>query len=320
MLKKHGICAERCRNVIIFVIILVLVLKMVSWLMVCSENAINPLDNKSGYAITHEQKDRIEVAVMGDSNVQCSVDPSSIWKDYGISSYVWGGANHRIYEIEHNLKQLFQTQHPKVVFIEANTLRSDTSAVNAMNQKVKADVASVFALVGDSRNIKNFTPEKLGTWSCQKRSQSKGYWLRTKVQSYSGQEWMYETTECTQIPAVAQRALKRCIEICRENNAVPVLMATVSPYEWKMEDYNAIKDLADQYGVSLLDLNQKIDALNIDWSQDTCDGGYHMNYRGARKISNYLGNYLKSELDLQDHRTDQNYAQWNEDCDVYMKC
>ena len=320
MLKKHGMCAVRCRNVIVFVIILVLVLKMVSWLLICSENAIDPLDNKSGYAISHEEKDRIDVAVMGDSNVQCGVDPSSIWNSYGISSYVWGGANHRIYEIEHNLKALFQTQHPKVVLIEANTLRSDSSAVSAMNQKVKADVASVFALVAVNRNVKNFTPGKLGTWSCEKRSQSKGYWLRTLVQGYSGQEWMHATTDRTQIPDAAQRALKKCIEICRDNGAIPVLMATVSPYEWKMEDYNAVKDLADKNGVSFLDLNQETDALQIDWSQDTCDGGWHMNYHGARKISDYLGRYLRSDLGLQDHRTDQNYAQWNEDCETYMKC
>lgn len=80
------------RNVILFALLLVLVLKTVSWLLVCSENMKNPLENQSGSAIVWENKNSIDVVFMGDSNVQSSVNPAELWKKFGMTAYVWGGS------------------------------------------------------------------------------------------------------------------------------------------------------------------------------------------------------------------------------------
>ena len=59
-----------------------------------------------------------------------------------------------------------------------------------------------------------------------------------------------------------------------------------------------------------LDLNIDNKAM-IDWSKDTRDMGDHLNYYGAYKVSNYLGNYLNKLDILEDHRGNDYYSSWD---------
>ena len=51
--------------------------------------------------------------------------------------------------------------------------------------------------------------------------------------------------------------------------------------------------------------------LNINWETDTKDEGGHLNYFGALKASEVLGNILKDTNLLVDHRGDKNYKLWD---------
>ena len=63
------------------------------------------------------------------------------------------------------------------------------------------------------------------------------------------------------------------------------------------------------YDLEYYDLNE-LDM--IDWSKETRDGGEHLNYNGAKKVSNYLGEYIKNTGLVEDHRGDKKYASWQE--------
>lgn len=49
------------------------------------------------------------------------------------------------------------------------------------------------------------------------------------------------------------------------------------------------------------------------------DGGDHMNFKGARKVTAYLGKYLNKHYSLPDHREDPAYDSWNQDLIEYEK-
>ena len=70
-------------------------------------------------------------------------------------------------------------------------------------------------------------------------------------------------------------------------------------------------------GVDYIDANYDIDKLQIDWSRDTFDGGDHLNLFGARKMTRYLGDYLRAECGLTDHREDPSYQSWHDIQDEY---
>lgn len=56
MKKVENSKLKYIRNIIVFFLILTLVLKTVSWLLVCAQNIRNPLENQSGSAILLEKR------------------------------------------------------------------------------------------------------------------------------------------------------------------------------------------------------------------------------------------------------------------------
>ena len=57
-------------------------------------------------------------------------------------------------------------------------------------------------------------------------------------------------------------------------------------------------------------MNLMREEIPIDWSKDTRDGGDHVNYFGAEKVSAYLGKYLSGTGLFKNRRSDPAYAQW----------
>ena len=66
---------------------------------------------------------------------------------------------------------------------------------------------------------------------------------------------------------------------------------------WTRLHSQAVKELAEKIDVEFLDLFYDAD-VGIDWGKDTSDGGMHLNYKGAAKISSFLADYLKKECGL----------------------
>ena len=82
----------------------------------------------------------------------------------------------------------------------------------------------------------------------------------------------------------------------------------------RRELIGAMAQLASELGVDYLDLNvgDAAKAIGIDWSTDSTDGGDHLNFHGAQKVSTYVGTYLKEQYGLADHRGDETIsAVWN---------
>lgn len=52
--------------------------------------------------------------------------------------------------------------------------------------------------------------------------------------------------------------------------------------------------------------------LNIDWENETKDEGSHLNYKDAKKVSHYLGNYLNDNNLVENHKDDEDYSEWHE--------
>lgn len=93
-------------------------------------------------------------------------------------------------------------------------------------------------------------------------------------------------------------------EICDENGIDLILfkVPTVcfpqnAESGWTPKRSGMVKELAEEYGLSFLDLLYDYN-IGIDWAYDTPDGGIHLNYSGAKKISDFFAGYLKEQLQL----------------------
>ena len=72
-------------------------------------------------------------------------------------------------------------------------------------------------------------------------------------------------------------------------------------------------------GVPYVDLNLMAKDLGMNWETDTMDGGDHLNINGAKKVTAYLGAYLKRNYALTDFRENRMYQYWNRDWKKYME-
>ena len=55
----------------------------------------------------------------------------------------------------------------------------------------------------------------------------------------------------------------------------------------------------------------------IDYVEDCFDWHGHLDTEGAGKVTVYLGNWLKENYDLPDHRGEDGYAHWDENLIKY---
>ena len=86
---------------------------------------------------------------------------------------------------------------------------------------------------------------------------------------------------------------------------------------WNTPRHNAVQALADSLEVPYLDGN--LMDLGIDWDTDSYDGGDHLNYYGAAKVTGWLGTYLRENASLTDCREDPDYVQWNRDFTAFRQ-
>ena len=112
--------------------------------------------------------------------------------------------------------------------------------------------------------------------------------------------------------------MDKFVELCREKN-IQVLFVTV-PNILTTSKLNsqAIKNYCTSRNIPQIDFSEHPEFINIDWTKDTRDGGVHMNTRGAKKVSLFLGQYIINQYDIKDRRDDKELAKrWDRDYKRY---
>lgn len=115
--------------------------------------------------------------------------------------------------------------------------------------------------------------------------------------------------------------LDRIRELCKEKGIKLLLVKapSVSPVWYDVWE-KQITDYADQYGIDYINYLKLVDEIGINFAEDTYDEGLHMNYAGAIKCANHLGNYLVRHYGLKDLRSDQELsAIWKDKADFQQE-
>ena len=73
------------------------------------------------------------------------------------------------------------------------------------------------------------------------------------------------------------------------------------PY-WYDEYQLQINDYAKKHGLAFYNFLDVAETIGIDYETDTYDGGLHLNFAGAKKLSRYFADVLADQHQLPDHR------------------
>ena len=140
----------------------------------------------------------------------------------------------------------------------------------------------------------------------------KGYRISTAVDEPVGDGKFEMIPDVAWISDECKEAVADIKAICDEHGAKLVLLGVPNVFTWSPDRYNAVAYLAMDLEIPYYELNFMRDEVPIDWTTDAYDGGEHLNYWGAQKVTAYLGEYLDSLGIFEDKRADKQYAAWNE--------
>lgn len=285
-----------------------------------------------------EKKNDIDLIVIGSSNSFCTVDPLVLYEEYGIAAYDFGSSSQPMNISALYLREALKTQKPRVVALEINMMTSDGISSRGepglrwgfTNIPLSADkLKCIYQSVGEV-NAEYFTYvfpvfryhsrwKELSrtdyTYFYQdKTNYTKGY-LETQAVSeetinltdynFEGEAWIAEEN-------VAY--LDEIAQLCRQNNAQLLLFK--SPREsWHRYETEAVRALADARGLKFVDFNELYSdgKIELDMAADFRDS-QHLNDSGARKVTSYLGRFIKENYELPDRRNEAEPNSWDAAC------
>lgn len=273
----------------------------------------NGIFKQANYELLGEKKNTIDVIFVGDSLVYSSISPMEIWNNYGYTTFDCTEAAQVISDAYSYLKVAIENQHPKIIMMEANVMFRNPS-----KRKFKDKIAYILKQLVPIAKYHDNWKKYIGGFSKNNWiNPDKGYKYITDINSSKNKNYMHFSNKYEMIPEQNIHYIEKIIDLCKENNVKLVLVSMPSQKSWRYKKHNTASKIALENNLEFIDLN--LINLNIDWKTDTKDNGSHLNYLGAKKVSNYIGKYLMNTNLVVDHRNDIRYESWYKALEKYRK-
>lgn len=301
------------------------------------------------YTDFFKQKEPFDVLFLGTSHVTNGIFPMELWNNHGIVSYNFGGHGNEIATTYWVMKNALDYTSPKLVVIDCLKLRFDQKTSTIFSQvhtsldafplcrnKIRAvcdllDDPEMDTILADGKTNTGTEPRtKIGLlwdfsvyharWNELQKDdfqpishREKG--AESRISVVRGKMDPIPPEQKSEPDTTAEQYLRRMIEECRDRGIEVLLIYLPFPAgSNEQAEANRVSDIAQEYGLNYINF------LNIDlvnFQTDLYDSKSHLNPSGARKVTAYLGDYLKSHYDLPDRRTDEAYSFWADDYEDY---
>lgn len=285
-----------------------------------------------------EPKDTVDVLCLGSSHGYSGVQTNIMWNEFGITSYVLCSPRQSVASSYYLLKEALNYQKPKVVLLESYYLRSSKLYVEEVTMRQAFDGVRMSELkqemledfIGDyswKDKLSYYIPfiKYHSRWSILKNEDfnSRPY-LKGSIVDFDvyPMENPGVPKKGKDMSETAKKYFELIEQLCNENGIQLVVFATPYGIANKYESYMnsqrtnvGLETYLAEKGIPFF-FYQKMDEVGIDYATDFRDHG-HMNTYGAAKVTKHLGNFLREEYGITDHRQDESYQSWNEDYAKY---
>lgn len=285
-----------------------------------------------------EEKDH-DVVFIGDCEVYENFSPKVLWEDYGINSYIRGSAQQLIWQSYYLLEDTLRYEKPDVVIFNVLAMQYDRPQREAYNRMTLegmkwslSKVRSIKASMTEDESFLDYVFPILryhSRWS-EIGAEDFAYMFRREKVSHNGYYMRVDVKPAENVPEGkiladyrfgenAYDYLDRMTKLCAENDIQLILVKAPSLYPyWYDEWEEQMEEYAEKNGLLYINFLELTQETGLDFSQDTYDGGLHLNLSGAEKITAYLGQILQEEAGLQDRRGEQALAEsWQEKIALY---
>ena len=288
------------------------------------------------------QEQDFDVLIAGSSHGIVGVLPMELWRDYGIVSYNCCGNGNSLPVSYWVLTNMLEYTTPRLVVLDVwdvwyanggDEERLDNPHTQTAHRTFdalplsKAKWDAVQALWSDSAQRMEFMwPFSVYHDRWTEANIKEFRWTANKNVS-KGAEHLAAVADITppalvgadekeDVQTTGKAYIARIIELCHSRGIEIMLLNTPMPSgAQRQRYYNSIRDVADAYGVRYLNAN---DEGIVDFELDLADGSFHLNAAGAKKLTDFLGRYIREHYDIPDRRSQEAYAFWNDDYAEYL--
>ena len=302
-------------------------------------------DSYAKHAEFFEQDAPYDVFFVGSSRMMNGVFPMELWEDHGIVSYNWAQAGHPPPAYYWIMRLALDYKQPKLMVIDCYGMHFDaktTAVFGLMHISMDSFPLSLTKIraVQDLMDDPSMTEEYN---EGERRSAFNLLWTFPGFHSRGAQlteedfrpqknltrgaiangvmygtDFVCDDSQAGRVfDTVGVEYLRRAIEEC-QSRGIEVLM-TFIPLFADAEQQAAARyagEIAAEYGVDYLNFFD-LDVAN--YHTDFADSAGHLNTAGARKITEFLGDYIVDHYGIPDHRGEDAYKNWDRDYALYKE-
>lgn len=299
-------------------------------------------EDNDGRITAEFEKEKLnnDVLFVGSSVVYSGLNPIVFWEEFGMTSFDRSTSSQPTWTSYYLIKDAIESTNPKLVALDVSFMRyEDDYAEEPSNRKafdgmrisrtkfeaIKAAKASVESYIDYVIPLFRFHSR----WQYLKSEDFKYLYYKPTV---TANGYIYSDTI---YPIVGEKRsdglfevrlsnrnaeyLEKIIKLCQDEN-VQLMLFKVPSYHPKWDEGfdGDIRFYTDKYGIEYCDFDKEADLMGLDFSCDYADDGNHLNVFGAEKFSIYIGNHIKDNYEIEDHRGEPAYENvWQEKCERY---
>ncbi|HEY8891859.1 MAG TPA: hypothetical protein VIM70_16595 [Clostridium sp.] len=321
----------------IFIIVLFLIIVTLNSLFVIKTNHRAKLTE----GLYTNTGDAFDVVLLGSSHMDALINPNTLWKQYGITSFDYSTGGQPIDVTYYLLKEILKKHKNPIVVVDLYYLGStdkfgNEGYIRTALDNIKFSLNKVDAII-------NCTPKKQwinylfpifkyhDRW---KELTERDYTFDTSEiyykKGFGASHDLYgkentsnsSTTDKANLPPKTEEYLNKIIDLSKKESFK--LIFTNAPHDynqtsgskfWTTEPakmFNKVAAISKANNIPFINYNKMLDELEFNFKTDMVNIG-HLNINGANKVSLNFGEYLIENYKLIDHRNDPNYANWNSD-------
>ena len=263
------------------------------------------------------------VVFIGDCEVYQNFSPHELFAEYGITSYIRGGASQTVWQSYWLLEDTLKYEKPDVVVLSVLGMGKSEPVSEPYNRLnidgmrlsfAKFGAAKSSAVDGESLLSYAFPIFRYHDRWKELSSEDFKYFFKAANVGLNGYLMRSETVPVTVFPPgkrlknytfadVCWDYLDRIRELCEKNDIELILIKSpaIWPY-WHEQWETQISDYAERHSLLYFNLLNMQEQTGIDYDVDTANAGLHMNVSGAEKLSRWLGGELTARFTLRDYR------------------
>lgn len=288
-----------------------------------------------------EDHNSLDMVFYGGSACYRYVISPLIWKNYGVTSYVFGTAAQPFETLPTMIAETKKSQSPSLYVVEVRNLIMDD--VDQKNNKVNAlALTHYMRLVTDNLKL---SVNRFKLIAGEVKDKDKTDWYFDIIKNHTNWKTLnlnslklmfynqkspvegartvgvlqpqteFDPTACadkkTPLGSDAQARLVKVLEACKADKARILFVST--PYvetEQSITEENTMADIIKSSGYNYLNMNYNDKELGINYKTDFYNNR-HVNTLGAVKVTDALASYIFKNFPVAHSHTDATKQQWD---------